>query len=120
MTAGDANNKSESYQSALAQITKLENALQKVFVSITIGKHHCLLNDNNKAEKTTKTNLAGVQLLLCQSLNCEAKSTLMCQPTILTSHQKINSATSHFCTLFGENKEKVECYTVLDKGSTIV
>ena len=85
------------------------------------GKHHSLLHDPDKQKKRTKTtNLTDVELPLCKPLNRKMNSTVD-TPTYNPGFpaKSRNQLQVIPVTLFGENKEKVECYAILDNGSTI-
>ena len=75
--------------------------------------------DKQKKRKET-TNLTGVELLLCEPLNRKMNSTLD-TPTYSPGFpaKTRNLLQVNPVTLFGENKKKVECYAILDNGSTI-
>ena len=85
------------------------------------GKHHSLLHDPDKQKKRTETtNLTDVELPLCEPLNRKMNSTVD-TPTYNPGFpaKSRNQLQAIPVTLFGENKEKVECYAILDNGSTI-
>ena len=85
------------------------------------GKDHSLLHDPDKQKKRTETtNLTDVELPLCEPLNRKMNSTV----DTPTNNPGFPAKTRNQLqvipvTLFGENKEKVECYAILDNDSTI-
>ena len=80
-----------------------------------------MLHDPNKQKKRTETtNLTDVELPLCEPLNRKMNSTVE-TPTYNPGFpaKTRNQLKVIPVTLLGENKEKVECYAILDNGSTI-
>ena len=79
------------------------------------------MHDPDKQKKRTETtNLRDVELPLCEPLNRKMNSTV----DTLTYNtgfpvKTLNQLQVIQTTLFSENKEKVECYAILDSGSTI-